>query len=1100
VSDLASKHQGVVAWMARNTVAANLLMFVLLVGGYIMSGRIKQEVFPEFQMDWIIVQVAYPGASPEEVEQGIVLAIEEQVRGLDGVKQVVASASEGSGNVYVELLLGTSAEKALSDVKTAVDRISSFPEDAERPVISLMSNRKNVVSVALYGDLDEKALKELAEQLRDQILTDGRVTQVELSGTRPTEISIEVPGARLREYGLTLDSVATAVRRQAVQVPAGLVKTDAGEVLLRTDERRDVGHEFENIPVLTTPDGATVTVGQLATVQDGFQDVDRYATFQGQRAVLIDVYRVGEETPIAVADAVREKLEEFEDRLPPGLAVAITSDDSEMYRDRIDLLMRNALMGLILVFVTLGLFLKLQLSFWVTLGIPVSFLGTMMLMPATGVSINMISLFAFIVTLGIVVDDAIVVSENVYEFRQRGMSLMDAAVRGTQAVAVPVTFSVLTTVVAFMPLFFVPGFMGKLFGVIPVVVVCVLLVSLAESLFILPSHLAHEFSAPKQGLLRAAWVVLSVPLAILKPFAWSFEQLRIAFTRALAWFIAKLYTPSVRFAVHERYLTLAVGIASLAAVVGLIAGGHVDFSFMPRMESDNIRASAALPFGTPVAQTQVVQDRLVKGLEEALAELGGEDKLSRGIYAVIGQGIADGGPGGGVRGIPGGHVTNVRLRMVAAADRPGITAAKVVDVWRAKVGEIPGVEVLNFKSNMGPSAGAPIDVQLSHRDVTVLERAATELAAKLAAFDGVYDIDAGFSDGKPQLDLTLTPLAEASGVNATDLARQVRGAFYGSEALRQQRGRDELRVFVRRPESERRSEHAIESFLVRTPSGADLPLADAAEIDRGRAATSIGRSDGRRVIHVTSEVDLAVNNPSKIAQAIEKDLLPDLRKHYPDLKWSMEGEQREQREAMSALGRGFVLALFVIFAMLAVVFRSYVQPVIVMAAIPFGIVGAVMGHALMGYGLSIMSMMGIVALAGVVVNDSLVMVHAANEFRDTEGLHPRDAIQAAGIRRFRPILLTSLTTFFGLMPMILETSMQARFLVPMALSLGFGVMFATFITLILVPAFYAIVEDFRLAMGMRRPPRAGEDASRPEDDGGDELPVVAREDSEPATA
>ncbi|MCB9786853.1 MAG: efflux RND transporter permease subunit [Deltaproteobacteria bacterium] len=1074
--------------MARNTVAANLLMLVLLVGGYLVSGRIKQEVFPEFQLDWVMVQVAYPGASPEEVEKGIVLAIEEQVRGLDGVKQVVSSASEGSGNVYVELLLGTSPEKALSDIKTAVDRVTSLPEDAERPVVSLLSNRKNVVSVALYGDLDEKGLKELAEQLRDQILTDPRVTQVELSGTRPTEISIEVPGERLRKYGLTLDAVAAAVRREAVQVPAGQVKTAGGEVLLRTDERRELGHEFENIPVLTTRDGATVTVGQLATVEDGFQDVDRYATFQGQRAVLIDVYRVGEETPIAVADAVREKLDAFESRLPPGLHVAVTSDDSEMYRDRIDLLMRNALFGLILVFVTLGLFLKLQLSFWVTLGIPVSFLGTMMLMPATGVSINMISLFAFIVTLGIVVDDAIVVGENVYEYRQRGMSMMEAAIRGAQAVAVPVTFSVLTTVVAFMPLFFVPGFMGKLFGVIPAVVVCVLLMSLVESLFILPSHLAHQFSPPRRGLLRAGWIVLMVPLAILRPFAWSFEQLRIAFSGALAWFIARIYAPSVAFAVRERYLTLAVGVATLAVVVGLIAGGRVDFAFMPRLESDNVRASAALPFGTPVEETQAVQQRLIDGLRETLEELGGEDKLSRGIYAVIGQGISDGGPGGGVRGIPGGHVTNVRLRMVPSADRPGVTASRLVDLWRSKVGDIPGVEALTFKSNMGPSAGSPIDVQLSHRDVAVLEQAATELAGKLRSYAGVYDLDTGFSEGKPQLDLTLTPLAEASGVTATDIARQVRGAFYGSEALRQQRGRDELRVFVRRPESERRSEHDIESFIIRTPSGADLPLADAAHIERGHAATSIGRADGRRVIHVTGEVDLAVNNPTKIAASIEKDLLPQLREHYPDLSWSMEGEQREQRESLQALGRGFTLAMFVIFAMLAVVFRSYIQPIVVMAAIPFGIVGAVMGHVLMGFELSIMSMMGIVALSGVVVNDSLVMVHAANEFRDDEGLAPHDAIQAAGIRRFRPILLTSLTTFFGLMPMILETSMQARFLVPMALSLGFGVVFATFITLVLVPAFYTIVEDFRRALGMRRPPRAGEDAPRPEDAAGpDEL-------------
>ncbi|MGM0574237.1 MAG: efflux RND transporter permease subunit [Myxococcota bacterium] len=1084
--------RGVIAWMTRNTVAANLLMAVLVIGGLVVGRMVKQEVFPEFEMEWIQVQVVYPGASPEEVEEGIVLAIEEEVRGLDGVKRVVSSAAEGVGSVYVEVLLGEDVGQVLTDVRTAVDRITSFPEAAERPIVSQLTNRREVLSVAIHGDLEEGVLKELAERFRDRLLQDDAITQVELGSTRPVEISVEVPRQILRTYGLTLDGIAAKVRRTAVQVPGGTVKTPGGEVLLRTDEKRDLGGEFRDIPVVAGPDGTRVLLGDVATIVDGFQDVDRWATFDGERAILVQVFRVGDETPLTVAEAVKEHMHTFEQSLPEGVELGVTNDRSEMYRDRMNLLLRNAAIGLVLVLMVLGLFLELRLAFWVTLGIPISFAGALLFMPAQGVSLNMISLFAFIVTLGIVVDDAIVVGENIYEYRQKGLPFLHAAIEGARHVAVPVTFSILTTVVAFSPLLFVPGFMGKFFGVIPAIVITVLLISLVESLFILPAHLSHESRRPKRGLLRVAWMLVGALLLPLKPLLWLFDRSSKAFSRGLQWVIEHVYEPTMEFGLRQRYLTLSVGLATLLGVAGIIAGGRISFSFMPSIESDRIVATAMLPFGSPAERTERIQARLVDGIRAVMEEHGGEEVLSRGIYARMGQGMPSGGPLAQTREQPGGHLTSVQVRLVPA-DQRDLSSSGIVDLWREEVGEIPGVEVLSFRANIGPNVGAPVDIQLSHRDVDTLHEAADDLAERLDTYAGVYDVDPGYSEGKPQLDLTLKPTARALGLTAADLASQVRSAFFGAEALRQQRGRDEVKVYVRLPESQRRSEHDIEALLIRTPDGGEIPLGVAAEVERDRAPTVISRSDGRRVVSVTSEVDEEITTGTEVTGSVVDEVMPGLLDRYPGLSYGFEGEQKERQEALGSLKLGFLLAMVVIYALLAIPFRSYTQPFVVMAAVPFGVVGAVIGHLIMGFGLSVVSMMGIVALAGVVVNDSLVLVHAANEFRHEDGMAPLEAVKAAGARRFRPILLTSLTTFFGLMPMILETSVQARFLIPMAVSLGFGILFATFIILGLVPAFYLIVEDVRRALGLRSGgvDRDGGDRPEPEPDDPGE-PVTVR--------
>ncbi len=804
-------------------------------------------------------------------------------------------------------------------------------------------------------------------------------------------------------------------------------------------QRRDREVEFASIVVLSRPDGTVVRLGDIAEIKDGFRETDEESYFNGKRAVMVEVYRVGEQTPIAIASTVKKYVAEKAGTMPPGVGLAVWRDMSEIYADRLELLLNNAAIGLVLVLLTLGLFLEIRLAFWVTLGIPISFTGSLLFLPAFNTSINMISLFAFIVTLGLVVDDAIVVGEAIFKRRGEGVSRLRAAVEGVREVAMPVVFAVLTTIMAFAPIMFVAGIMGKFFFAIPVVVIAVLALSLVESLVILPAHLAHSKPDPDRGLMG---------------FIHRQQQ---RFSRYVEWLIIHTYLPTVARAVRRRYLALAIGIALLLTTAGLVAGGKVRFIFFPKVEGDIVTASVVMPFGTPVADTRKIVERMVASARKVVDEKGG-DQYVRGIFSQVGSNGIPAFRGG----VSGGHAGGVRVFFVPVTERD-FTGAEFAREWRERMGEVAGAESLTFKFNLGPSAGDPINIELAHRDLDVLEAASAKLAAGIK-YDGVFDVDDGFTPGKEQLDFKLRPEASSLGITEHDLARQVRSAFFGAEAARQQRGRDELRAYVRLPENQRRSEHDIETLMIRAPNGAEVPLGQAAEVRRGRAYTAIKRTDGRRVVNVTADVQEDRASPNDIVRDVEAELLPDLLSDHAGLSYSLAGEQKEQAESMKSLGEGFLMALLAIFALLAVAFRSYVQPVIIMTVIPFGIVGAVLGHLMMGYDLSLMSGMGIVAASGVVVNDSLILIVAINRYR-ADGLSINDAIVAGGGRRFRPILLTSLTTFFGLSPMILESSVQARFLIPMAISLGFGVLFATFITLLLVPALYCIVEDTRVVLG-----------------------------------
>ena len=1023
---------GVIAWMARNRITPNLMMVICLVGGFLVATQIKQEVFPEFDLDMVQIRVVYPGSSPAEIEQGIILVIEEAIRGLDGIKEITATAAEGVGLVMAELEEGTDDQRVYQDIKQQVDRIVTFPEDAERPEVSLRIIRRQVLEIQLYGDTSEWVLRELAEQVRDRLLQDAQITQVDLRGARKYEVAIEIDQDTLRTYNLTLDDVAQRVRQTSVEIPGGTVETQAGDILLRVNERRHWAEEFATIPLITTADGSVLMLGDVAQIRDTFEEQDRYATYNGKPAIGLAVYRVGKQTPIGVSDAVRAAMTEIEKDLPPGIDWVINSDRSNIYRQRLELLLKNAFYGLTLVVVLLGLFLEFRLAFWVVMGIPISFLGCFLFLPMLDVTINMISMFAFIVALGIVVDDAIVVGENIYEYRQRGMDLMEAAVRGAREVLVPVTFSIVTNIVAFLPLCFIPGVMGKIWRVIPFVVITVFSISWVEALLILPCHLAHgRKRSGRPGLLG---------------------RLEEAFGRGLRWVVTHLYMPFLDLCIRFRVVTVAVGAAALIVVLGYVASGRIGVILMPRVESDVSVVTATLPYGSPVSRARQVCRKLIAAARET-AEANGGTELVEGIFALIDES----GAGSTQTGRMGRNSVEVTVYLTDPDIRP-ISTAELTELWRERVGPIPGLESLRFESDRGgPGRGAALTIELSHRDIDVLDRASESLAGMLADFSNVKDIDDGYTPGKRQLDYSLTEEGHSLGLTQRMLARHLRNAFYGAEAIRQQRGRNEVKVKVRLPRAQRIRQYDLERLLIRTPRGTDVPLAQVAEVKRGRSYTTINRRNGRRTVTVTANVE-PISQTSQVQATLNAEILPQLAKDFPGLSYAWEGRQQDMMESATSLFSGLFLALFAIYALLAIPFGSYYQPLIVMIAIPFGIVGAVLGHIIMGYSVSLMSMMGIVALSGVVVNDSLVLIDYANRQR-RDGASAFDAIHQAGGRRFRPILLTTLTTFGGLSPMIFETSRQARFMIPMAISLGFGILFATTITLILVPCLYMMAND-----------------------------------------
>ncbi len=1039
--------KGVTGWFARNPVAANILLLLIVVAGGLSAVSIKMEMFPEFSLETISVRVLYPGAAPEEVEESICVPIEEEVYGIEGVKEITSSASEGVGSVLVEVRAGEDPRRVLDDVKTRVDAIDTFPEEAERPVIEELLMRRQVINVAIFGETDERTLKRLGERVRDEVNALPGITQVELASARPYEISIEVSEFALRKHGLTFDQVAAAVRSSSMDLSGGSIKTAGGEILLRTVGQAYEGAEFEEIVVITRPDGTRVRLGDVATVVDGFEDTDQEGRFDGQPVVLLQVFRVGDESALDISRIVRGYVERARAEMPAGIGLETWQDNAKMLDSRLTLLAKNGLQGLLLVFLVLALFLKFRLSFWVTIGIPLSFLGALMVMPALDQSVNMLSLFAFILVLGIVVDDAIVVGENIYKEHERGNADVGGAVAGVQGVAVPVVFAVLTTIVAFLPMIGLPGLTGKFFAVIPLTVIPALAFSLVESQLILPSHLAHE----------GGWMER---LSRVRPFSW-WTGLQTRVSNGLQSFIESVYRPTLERAIEWRYLTASIALALLALTFGTVGGGLVKFVFFPDIGGDVVAAELRMPQGTSAWVTERAVAQVEEAAEELQRELEDDGRVViRHFMASVGEQpylAQQMGPGGGPSNV-GSHFGEVVLELVPSEERE-ITSEEVANRWRELCGPVAGATDLVFNSAL-MSAGDPLNIQLAGRNVQQLQQVAEELKQRLATYGGVYDVAHSFRGGKDELVLDLNPEAETLGVTRLDLARQVRQGFYGEEAQRVQRGRDEVKVMVRYPEEDRGRLHGLETMRVRTRDGSEVPFTTVATATQRQGYTTINRADRMRTVNVSANVDLSIANPTEVLRAVEADVLPELLRAHPSMSYSLEGQSSDQAETVAAMGRWFLVALFAIYGLMAIPFRSYVQPLIVMIAIPFGFVGAIGGHLVMGMDLSMLSVLGLVALAGVVVNDSLVFVDYVNRQRAL-GKRIAEATRTAGMARFRPILLTSLTTFVGLLPLLLERSVQAQFLVPMAVSLAFGVLFTTFVTLLLVPAIYLILEDLQ---------------------------------------
>jgi multidrug efflux pump subunit AcrB len=1012
--------------MVYHKVAPNLLMLLFVFGGLFMLTQIKQEVYPEFETDTISIKVSLPGASPREVEEGVLLAIEEAVRGIEGIDQVNATASEGSGSVILELAENQNQYRIYQDVQQAVNRITTFPNYAEKPEISLNMRQREVLDLQLYGQVNQWQLWRAAENVREQILQSPEISQVELEGAKEPEIHIDISQTNLRSYGLTLNEVADIVRSASLSQGSGSVKAQNGEILLRMEERRDWASEFANIPLIVDKSGAVIRLGDVATINEGFDDSINLATFNGLPAIGIEVYRVGDQTPVSVSEAFKNILPELKSNLPVSLNLTVEQDRSDIYLQRIQLLLKNGFIGLLLVLLILSLFLEFKLAFWVTVGIPTAFLGTLLFLPFFDVSLNMVSLFAFIIALGIVVDDAIVVGENVYEYRNRGMSFVQAAIKGTKDIAIPISFSIITNIVAFLPLMFIPGWLGKIWAVIPIVVSTAFVLSWFEAIFVLPAHLAYmkgRTESPKTKIGQ------------------KFINVQNFFSNKLNYFIAQKYGPLLRLSIRYRYITASIFIALLMIVISIPMSGRMGFVLMPKVESDFAQATATLPIGSPVSKAIKVRDELYKSIEEVIKENGGS-KLSDGVFALIKD-----------------NSIEVRAYLKPAGERP-ISTAEVVKLWRQNTPFISGADMLRFASDArGPGSGASLSLELSHVNTTVIEAAAQTLALELESIPGVRDIDAGSRTGKVQLSFHPTEEAWSLGLSASSIAQQLRAAYFGAEVLRQQRGRNEVIVKARLPESERQYKTDIENFILFTPEGGEVPLYQVTNIDQGRAYSQITRRDGRRTLLVTANVE-PYDQANQVIYAVQNSILPMLVNKYPGLSYSFEGKQADMRDAINSFFYSVIVALLVIYALLAIPFRSYLHPLTVMMSIPFGIVGAILGHLLMGYGLSIISIMGMIALGGMVINAAIVMIDYANQKR-ASGIDTDEAIWQAGVRRFRPILLTTLTTFLGLAPMIFETSRQAQFLIPMAISLGYGIIFATAIIVFLTPCLYLIIEDIR---------------------------------------
>ncbi len=1049
-------------WFIDNPVAANLLMLIMLVGGLASLLSMHKEEFPNIEPGIINISVPYLGAAPAEVEKAVCIRVEEAVQGVKGIDRMTSTSREGMCSVFLELAPETELTLTLNEVKGQVDSISTFPVETEKPIVSSLQFRGQAISVVLAGRADEATLKYLAEDIRDEIAGLDGISQVSTNYARPWEISIEVSEQILRQYNLTMTAIATAIRASSLDMPGGSIKTDGGEVLVRSQGQAYRGYEFEQIEILTRADGSKLTLGNIATVRDSFQEGYLRAKFDGERAVTVTVYRVGDEDTITASQAVKQYIKEKRPSLPAGIDLTVWIDESIPLNRRIGALSKNAVTGLMLVLLILTLFLRFKVAVWVAFGIPVAVLGAIWVFPAAGLNISSLTVLSFILVLGIVVDDAIVVGERIFAHESIQPSKRLAAIAGTSEVIVPVIFGVLTTIAAFLPILIISGRMGQFFSLIGWVVVICLIFSIIECMLILPSHISHRITRGPLAFTETGFVKWWI-------------KFQGVFARSLENLAHNHYQPFLIKTLEWRWVTWAVGTAVLVLALALVMSERVIFQFFPAVEGDRIYATLLMPEGINVELTEQGAQQLEDAIQQLrqeltsdLAKKGFTDPVKH-IFASIGSNAAKSSGPPNNRSGGGSHLAELVLDLAPMEQRPGWPSNKIAQRWRTLTGPIPDSLELQFTADSF-SSGDPIALQLRGRNVEELKRAAMHLRAELARFPGTLDLSDSFRAGKQEIQLDILPQAKALGLTLRDLAQQVRQAFYGEEAQRIQRGTDDVRVMVRYPENERRSLSNLEDMYIRSKDGSEIPFTSVAKVTYGNSYSSINRQNQQRIISVRGDVDRTIVTPEAIFSTLQNSVceggssLSDLKNmcknsQFPGVRYTLDGEQLERSKAIGGIFNTVPLALLVIFALLAVPLKSYLQPLVIMSVIPFGAVGAIIGHYIMGSPLVFFSLLGIIALSGIVVNASLVLVDNINQRRKS-GVPIFDAVSQAGTIRFRPIILTSATTFVGLIPLMTNKDPETFMFIPMAISLAYGVLFATAITLLLVPSLYLMLDDF----------------------------------------
>lgn len=1017
---------GPIRWFVHNPIAANLLMVFLIIGGALALPAMDKKYFPDFELNVVSVSMSYRGAGPAEVEQQICKRIEEAVHDLNGVKEIRSTATQGLCQTMIEAESGYNMQRLTAEVKNRVDAISTFPVDAERPVVTELAHRHRMVMVTMAGDLEEHKLKDLAERLRDDLSAQPHVSVVDLTTPRPYEVSVEVSEIDLRRYGLTFSEVVNAIRGSSLNLPAGSIKAESGDIQLQTRGQAYGKRDFERIPLVSTRDGTQLVVGDVATVRDGFEDRDMLVRFNGMPAHNLHVYVTSNPNTLSTSRAVHQWVEDTRRTLPEGVVLEVWRDEAVPFKERTSMLIKNGVGGLVLVFLVLMLFLRPMLAMWVCVGIGVAFMGTFLVLPYTGVSLNMISLLAFLMVLGIVVDDAIIVGESVHSHQVAGEPGTKGAIAGARNVVKPVMYAVISTMIFVAPMLMLPGDMAKVGTPLPIVIIIALTFSLVECMLILPAHLAH-MRPPRPS--RFAWLR-------------RVEAVRQSIADGMTYCAEHIYRPFLERCLKANMLVTALFTVALLLSLSLYAGGWLQTGFFPNVRADYVEVEIELPEGGPYATTLGVLERVQTAVAQIKEEYNNDPRFADHQPAL-------------------GHVFTVadenRVRAWLQSPSPEVDVKEASERLRELIGDVGPVEnfVVNYTLN---DIGSPIMLQLASDSIEELTAVSDEIRAVLQAYPGVFNVNDTLQSPREEIELGLKPAAENLSITLADLAQQVREAFYGAEAQRIPRAREDVRVMVRYPEEERLSVDSLNEMRVRTPAGDEVPFATVAEVNFQPGYLTIKRLDRKRTLEITADVARGMADPRAVVNDIVTNQLPLLQERYPGITMKLDGELQEEAEFLQALLRYMGLSMLIVYALMAIPFRSYFQPLLVLTAVPFGVMGAIFGHTITNWQISMFSLMGVIAAAGVVVNDNLVLIDRINQLR-SKGHGLVESLLQGGQDRFRPIILTSLTTFVGLLPIMFETSIQAQFMIPTVISLAFGVLFATGVTLLLVPCMYLLGEQ-----------------------------------------